>query len=249
MCGIPPFAVRIVVRTAEPLSAVNARHPALAHDPSQDVTAGCRGRDHRLEGGRKGRSCGSPPSHCRRRTPNARPRWQEGSRQGRRSRQDENHATAGRPPRGCNRSGRRTVCRKADRAGARGFEMATTARSFFFSAVSAARSCGATRRAAHLEPVPNATVHVEDTDCSFVFYSPPGWPMWTWLFPFNCNREEIASATNRRMWTVLRLGSRVGDRLGLALAAWSAVLPDTLAPADPRLAGAGDRARTGPRTT
>ena len=45
-----------------------------------------------------------------------------------------------------------------------------------------------------LEPVPNATVHVEDTDCSFLFYSPPGWPMWSWLYPFGCRREEIASA-------------------------------------------------------
>jgi hypothetical protein len=61
------------------------------------------------------------------------------------------------------------------------------------------RICGKVVRrdpaSGQLEPVPNATVHVEDTDCSFLFYSPPGWPMWTWLFPFNCHREEIASAT------------------------------------------------------
>jgi hypothetical protein len=45
-----------------------------------------------------------------------------------------------------------------------------------------------------LEGVPNATVHVEDTDCSFHIYSPPGWPMWSWFFPFKCKREVIATA-------------------------------------------------------
>jgi hypothetical protein len=60
------------------------------------------------------------------------------------------------------------------------------------------RVCGKVVRrnpaSGELEPVPNATVHVEDTDCSFVFYSPPGWPSWTWLFPFGCKREVIATA-------------------------------------------------------
>jgi len=45
-----------------------------------------------------------------------------------------------------------------------------------------------------LEGVPNATVHVEDTDCSFMIYSPPGWPNWSWFFPFKCKREELAHA-------------------------------------------------------
>jgi len=41
-------------------------------------------------------------------------------------------------------------------------------------------------------PVPFATVHVEDTDCSFLGFFPGGWP-WIWFFPFNCHREEIAT--------------------------------------------------------
>lgn len=45
-----------------------------------------------------------------------------------------------------------------------------------------------------LEGVPNATVHVEDTDCSFMIYSPPGWPQWSWFFPFNCKREVLTTA-------------------------------------------------------
>ncbi len=40
-------------------------------------------------------------------------------------------------------------------------------------------------------PVHYATVHVEDTDCSFLGYFPPEWP-WGWLYPFNCRREDIA---------------------------------------------------------
>jgi hypothetical protein len=43
-------------------------------------------------------------------------------------------------------------------------------------------------------PVPFATVHVEDTDCSFLGFFPIGWP-WAWLFPFFCHREEIGTAT------------------------------------------------------
>lgn len=46
-----------------------------------------------------------------------------------------------------------------------------------------------------LEGVPNATVHVEDTDCSFMIYSPPGWPHWSWFFPFKCKREILATTT------------------------------------------------------
>lgn len=40
-------------------------------------------------------------------------------------------------------------------------------------------------------PVPFATVYVEDTDCNFLLYSPPGFP-WSWHFPVNCHREVIA---------------------------------------------------------
>ncbi len=43
-----------------------------------------------------------------------------------------------------------------------------------------------------LEPVPNATVHVEDTDCNFWGYFPVGLP-WVWLYPLFCTREEIAA--------------------------------------------------------
>ncbi len=43
-------------------------------------------------------------------------------------------------------------------------------------------------------PVPFATVHVEDTDCSFVGYFPKPWP-WGWMFPFWCHREELGEVT------------------------------------------------------
>jgi hypothetical protein len=46
-----------------------------------------------------------------------------------------------------------------------------------------------------LEPVPNATVHVYDTDCSFMIFSPPHWPWWSWLFPLVCKRELLATVT------------------------------------------------------
>ncbi|WP_152041316.1 helix-hairpin-helix domain-containing protein [Salinigranum salinum] len=42
-----------------------------------------------------------------------------------------------------------------------------------------------------LRPVPNATVTVEDTDCSFLGHFPDPYP-WGWLFPFNCHRETVA---------------------------------------------------------
>lgn len=44
-----------------------------------------------------------------------------------------------------------------------------------------------------LYPVPFATVHVEDTDCSLLGYFPGGWG-WSWFFPFLCRREVIATA-------------------------------------------------------
>lgn len=42
-------------------------------------------------------------------------------------------------------------------------------------------------------PVPYATVHVEDTDCSLLGYFPAG-SRWAWYFPFFCRRETIATA-------------------------------------------------------
>jgi hypothetical protein len=41
-------------------------------------------------------------------------------------------------------------------------------------------------------PVPYATVHVEDTDCSLLGYFPLG-ARWAWYFPYKCRREEIAT--------------------------------------------------------
>lgn len=40
--------------------------------------------------------------------------------------------------------------------------------------------------------VPNATVHVEDTDCSLIYYSPVG-SRFSWFYPFRCRREVIAT--------------------------------------------------------
>src|SRR5262249_8259797 len=42
-------------------------------------------------------------------------------------------------------------------------------------------------------PVPYATVHVEDTDCSLLGYFPLK-SKWAWYFPFHCRREDIATA-------------------------------------------------------
>ena len=41
-------------------------------------------------------------------------------------------------------------------------------------------------------PVPFATVHVEDTDCSFLGLFPTH-SHWWWGFPYSCRREEIAT--------------------------------------------------------
>jgi hypothetical protein len=57
------------------------------------------------------------------------------------------------------------------------------------------RVCGkVVRTDAHgvQHPVPLATVQVEDTDCSLLAYHPVGSP-FSWLFPFNCRREVIAT--------------------------------------------------------
>lgn len=42
-------------------------------------------------------------------------------------------------------------------------------------------------------PVPYATVHVEDTDCSLLGFFPSK-SKWSWYFPFKCRREVIATA-------------------------------------------------------
>ncbi|HEX6510295.1 MAG TPA: hypothetical protein VF221_21915, partial [Chloroflexota bacterium] len=41
-------------------------------------------------------------------------------------------------------------------------------------------------------PVPYATVHVQDTDCSFLGYYPVGWK-FGWLYPIWCTRHDIAT--------------------------------------------------------
>jgi hypothetical protein len=48
-----------------------------------------------------------------------------------------------------------------------------------------------------IEGVPNATVHVEDTDCSFLGFFPVEgpWIWWWWLWPIFCHREDIGSTT------------------------------------------------------
>lgn len=43
-------------------------------------------------------------------------------------------------------------------------------------------------------PVPNATVHINDTDCNLLSYFPPS-SRWGWFYPFGCHREEIATVT------------------------------------------------------
>lgn len=61
------------------------------------------------------------------------------------------------------------------------------------------RVCGRVVRyepgAGVLQGVPNATVHVEDTDCSFLGFFPVEGPFswWWWFWPLVCRREEIAT--------------------------------------------------------
>lgn len=45
-----------------------------------------------------------------------------------------------------------------------------------------------------VQGVPGATVHVMDTDCSFLGYFPVESPLWWWLWPVSCTTEEIATA-------------------------------------------------------
>ncbi len=47
---------------------------------------------------------------------------------------------------------------------------------------------------ATLKPLQEITVHAEETVSSFLAYSPPQWPDWSWLLPFNVRRQEIAVA-------------------------------------------------------
>lgn len=42
------------------------------------------------------------------------------------------------------------------------------------------------------QPVPFATVHVEDTDCNFLGFFPVESPFW-WFYPIFCHREEIGT--------------------------------------------------------
>ncbi|MGE5272850.1 MAG: hypothetical protein ACM3QU_03640 [Verrucomicrobiota bacterium] len=46
-----------------------------------------------------------------------------------------------------------------------------------------------------IQGVPNATVHVQDTDCSFLGFFPVEGPFswWWWFWPIFCHSEEIAS--------------------------------------------------------
>ena len=44
-----------------------------------------------------------------------------------------------------------------------------------------------------MQGVPNATVHVEDTDCSFLGLFPVEDPAWWWFWPIFCQREVIAT--------------------------------------------------------
>lgn len=47
-----------------------------------------------------------------------------------------------------------------------------------------------------LEPISGATVHAEKRAGSFLVFSPPQWPDWSWLLPFGIHpRREIAAAT------------------------------------------------------
>ena len=46
-----------------------------------------------------------------------------------------------------------------------------------------------------VQGVPNATVHVEDTDCSFLGLFPVENPAWWWFWPISCRREVIATTT------------------------------------------------------
>jgi hypothetical protein len=51
-----------------------------------------------------------------------------------------------------------------------------------------------------VQGVPNATVHVEDTDCSFLGFFPVEgpWLKWWWFWPVRCHREQIATTMTDR---------------------------------------------------
>jgi len=46
-----------------------------------------------------------------------------------------------------------------------------------------------------LQGVPNATVHVEDTDCTFLGFFPVENPSWWWLWLVHCHREDLGITT------------------------------------------------------
>jgi len=49
-------------------------------------------------------------------------------------------------------------------------------------------------------PVPYATVHIQDNDCSFIGFFPTG-SQWSWFYPFWCNREDIGVTTTDAVGT------------------------------------------------
>ena len=98
-----------------------------------------------------------------------------------------------------------------------------------------------------IQGVPNATVHVEDTDCSFLGFFPvegPFWWLWWWFWPIFCHREEIAYDDHRRVRPLLRLDPALGYRPDPALPARAGLLP-VLRQADPGRPAEGDRPGTG----
>lgn len=72
-------------------------------------------------------------------------------------------------------------------------------------------------------PVPNATVHVEDTDCSFLTQFPSGLG-YGWFYSFDCTRETVATTTTNEcgefcvhvpLWDIDRVRSFREDRVCL----------------------------------
>ncbi|QKY16124.1 helix-hairpin-helix domain-containing protein [Halorubrum sp. CBA1229] len=100
-------------------------------------------------------------------------------------------------------------------------------------------------------PVPNATVHVEDTDCSFLSYFPSDLG-YGWFFPFDCTRETVATTTTNECgefcvhvprWDIDRVLSFRRERVCLPEIARPRlrdvlerpeVFPDPVIPPDPR---------------
>lgn len=75
------------------------------------------------------------------------------------------------------------------------------------------------------EAVAQATVSVEDTEASFLLYSPPQWSDWSWFHPFKLSREVIATATTDSngqftvylpRWEIQAISGWRQGRIGLA---------------------------------